>query len=851
MKPILALSALSLVLCTAACLGAQEPPPPIDAPPQEEAPPPVDEPPLEDEPEDEPPSEGGGPAAEGPDPKAKPSQEGDGKRKAQIEVRVRPQPKAGAASKARINVDVEGTHIAEVMGAISEEVGVAIMTAPGIDEQITVYLKEIPWREAVEVIAKMSRCEVSEAWPGVLRLDQPAKITTVLEAVPLRVAVEQIAEGAGLDFVIGPGVRGRVSLDLKEVEGSQALRLAARSAGVSITIEDGLALITRAPLTPLPGPGAPRPSAGPYLDLVVEEGHLDEVALKLAKEAGLRLIPDLEQGEPFSLSLRGVDSRGALEALAATAGARIEELPGGVLRLARVPQRSRPTTLVDASLGEALAFLAESAELSVALDPRLSGQVTISVGGSSRAALYGLARAAGLSVRQDAWGVLWLGPAGGSGASLAPLRSSTQPSGKLLDLSFERVDLADAMEQIGERAQRNILVDPNVAEKVSCHLSQVDWRLAVDAIAASLDCEVENRAGILLLTQAPRNRVVAKAAPVGPLLQGLAKAAGVNLVLTPSVQGSLDLNLRRVPWRHLLTVAAEVAGCKLIESEGEVLVAVRDRALPKPSADPAEEAYQREIARLVAELEAAALARDLHALEVASRALRGAVRGPPPAQEVVTEPPLSEAERDRLDATLSKLRRKIEGTIGSRDVERMSRLMRDLRAELVSAHALSLAWEVFERRLRGDPGDVGLSIRLMIQIAEGNLLLKRMEEAIAAERYPAALLTFEKIKELKDRMLRQERDVFRRNAEALLFRGKALVERAERLLEIEERFRGLRVQATFLSSPHNERLSSFALINGTLVQFGERKPGLPRLLRVEPGWVVLAHEGTEFGRSVR
>ncbi len=857
MKPILA---LSMVLLGAASLSAQgTPPPPIDEPPAgipDE--PPADEPPADEPPADEPPMGEPPEPEEGPAPDAEPKSSEDDKKKQRkpakaLEVRVRAKQNSAAVGPgARLNVDVADEHIADVMAAIGSKIGTGIVTAPGVHERVTVYLQDIPWREAVEVIAKMCRCEIREPWPGVLLLEQPAKITTVLEEAPLRVACEQIGETAGIDIVIGPGVSGSVSLDLKEVDGVKALRLAVRSAGAAIEIEDGLALITKVPLRPLPKSKEATPgSAGPYVDLVVAEGNLDDVALKLAKEAGLRLLPDPGQSNPVTLELIGVHWKSAVGALAYSAGATVEELPGGIVRLARVPA-GQPLSMVAVDVREALRRLAAAAELSVVVDPSLSGRVSLSLTGSPKAAFYGVARAAGLVVHADRAGVLWVGPARGA-ASVAPATSATKPAGKVLDISFKRVELGDAMEQLGLKLERNILVDPNILAHVSCHLTKVDWRLALDAIALSLGCEVQDRGfGILLFMQPPPSRVVAKAAPIGPLLRALAKAAGVNLVLTPGVKGTVDLDLRKINWIDALNVAVEIAGCKLVEAEDEVMVVVRNRALASWAPSPLDETHQNDVARLVKRVEAAALSGDLRALARASADLRHKVERAQPSPEVGLPVPLTREERRERRRPFEVLRAEIEREVGRGDLERIAELFEDMRKALKDLPAVEIAKDVFSKPLRGGAGDVNLSIKLQLFLAEGNLLLVDMGKALADERYEAAMDAFEAVKELKDRMLLTERSVFTRNARALYIRARSLSEEGSRQLAIAERYRGLRVQATLTQGAWGRLdFRAITVVNGQVLGKGSSGEDLPRLLEILPGRVRFEHQGTEFSREVK
>ena len=853
------LSLLALALLVPALGFAQgTPAPPIDEPPAElpDESPPRELPPGEELPPQEPEGPGGEKSSDDEGAEERPKPKPARVLRVSVVSAPKPSPQAGGP---RLNVDVEDLDLAEVMEQIARRAGASVLTARGVQEQITISLREIPWREAVSVIARMTRCEVREAWPGVLLLEQPALVTTTLEDAPLRVACEQIGEAAGIDVVIGPGASGSVSLDLKEVSGPKALELAARSAGVHIEIVDGLALITKEPLPAKPAPPPAPQAKAPYVDLVVEDGHVGEVALRLAKTAGLKLLVDSGLDARLSLSLTGVDWRSAVEILAERAGATVEEAPDGILRLVRGPKEVRPLSLRGVDLREALRRLAAAADLSLIADPQISARVTVSLVHSPRATLFGLVRAAGLQVEEGSSGVLLVGPGRkGKAPSSGPARPVTQPGGKRIDVSFDDVDLADAMEVVGQKVARNILVDPNVVAYLSCHLTNVDWRLSLDAIAASLGCEVEERAGgILLFTQPPPNRVLAKGAPIGPLLRMLAAEAGWNLVLTPGVTGKVDLDLRGVYWLRALELAARVGGCRLVYAEEEeVVIVVRERTLPPPAAAPADQRYQEEIARLVGRVEAAALGADLRALGRASADLQRAVQAAQPAPRIPAPVPVSERGRLEREREIEVLRDKIEELAKRQDTMAMSLCFQKLRGLVQDLEGLEAAKRVFGARPLVGFGDLGLSIKLQLQIAEGNLLLKFMATALEEERYADVLSEFAQVRSLKDAMHSEERDVFKRNAKALFLRGRALEDVAERLLGIERRYAGLRVQATITQQGPLGGDPSFeprALINGRALVAGDREPTFPEVVSVEPGRVQLrdSESDTTFSRAVK
>ena len=66
----------------------------------------------------------------------------------------------------RITITYDEVDLREIMDDIGRRVGRNIVVEPEqLHEKVTITLKEIPWRDAVDVIAKMARCEVEERGP--------------------------------------------------------------------------------------------------------------------------------------------------------------------------------------------------------------------------------------------------------------------------------------------------------------------------------------------------------------------------------------------------------------------------------------------------------------------------------------------------------------------------------------------------------------------------------------------------------------------------------------------------------------------------------------------------------------
>jgi type II secretory pathway component GspD/PulD (secretin) len=145
-------------------------------------------------------------------------------------------PRTGSAQ--RIHIDVDNVDLADVMDLIGRQVGRNILVDPTVQESVTVSLRDIPWREAVDVIARMTRCEVEERPGGILVLTQPPKVTIQFTDANVRTVLQLLAAYSGKNIIISPRVNGTVTLDLKEVHWLRALHAIVKTVGDFEVVEE-------------------------------------------------------------------------------------------------------------------------------------------------------------------------------------------------------------------------------------------------------------------------------------------------------------------------------------------------------------------------------------------------------------------------------------------------------------------------------------------------------------------------------------------------------------------------------------------------------------------------------------
>ena len=56
-------------------------------------------------------------------------------------------------------------------------------------------------------------------------------------------------------------------------------------------------------------------------------------------------------------------------------------------------------------------------------------------------------------------------------------------------------------------------------------------------------------------------------APIGKVIDTIAKVSGANIVVAPNVQGKITLRLRNIPWQDALRAACATLGYRAVVGE--------------------------------------------------------------------------------------------------------------------------------------------------------------------------------------------------------------------------------------------------------------------------------------------
>lgn len=148
-----------------------------------------------------------------------------------------PNPKSETVER-RIDIDLYHKDLRAIVSEIGRKVGRNILLAPGIEETLTIELRDINWVDALKIVAKQCRCEITMEAGEVILLTQPARVTIEFSDANVRTVLMLLAAYTGKNIVLDPKINGYVSLSLKDVHWEKAIQAVCAAHGDFVVFED-------------------------------------------------------------------------------------------------------------------------------------------------------------------------------------------------------------------------------------------------------------------------------------------------------------------------------------------------------------------------------------------------------------------------------------------------------------------------------------------------------------------------------------------------------------------------------------------------------------------------------------
>lgn len=236
-----------------------------------------------------------------------------------------------------IDLDVEDVDLRTVLAGIGEMVGVPIRLEEGKEETLSLALSRVPWREAIDAIARLSGCEVVDQPGGGLLLQASTRLTVGFTDTPALTVLQLLAGFGELDLVVGVGVPlRRITVDWRAPDFLGAVEAVGRATGLSIERRGRVILVSDRPgwgTADLDGrPPAPpaRPGVRTPLRVRARGAPLPVLLQLLAAESGRDLVAAELPRRGVDLWLEHTPAHAALDELIESAGIQAT-LEGNVL----------------------------------------------------------------------------------------------------------------------------------------------------------------------------------------------------------------------------------------------------------------------------------------------------------------------------------------------------------------------------------------------------------------------------------------------------------------------------------------------------------------------------------------
>lgn len=138
-----------------------------------------------------------------------------------------------------VTFDVVERPLRDVIAFIQEKTDVNIVLAREAEEiPVTVKLKNLPWREALEVVAERAGAQVDERSANLIRVEKPPRVTFDFDNASVREVIKAIAATANANIVVGREVEGTVTLTLTDIPWRVALETICKTLGYAVVPEE-------------------------------------------------------------------------------------------------------------------------------------------------------------------------------------------------------------------------------------------------------------------------------------------------------------------------------------------------------------------------------------------------------------------------------------------------------------------------------------------------------------------------------------------------------------------------------------------------------------------------------------
>ncbi|MEW6027500.1 MAG: secretin N-terminal domain-containing protein [Planctomycetota bacterium] len=167
-------------------------------------------------------------------------------------------------------------------------------------------------------------------------------------------------------------------------------------------------------------------------------------------------------------------------------------------------------------------------------------------------------------------------------APAQPLANVDKEAPPTITVEWVEKPLRSALEAIGDVGNVNIVIDTQISneDKVTVTFRNLEWRQALEETTNLAKCILEEAGpSVFRVTKPPTINMDLRNAPLDEVIRQIAKMAGVNIIMTDDIKGSITMMLTDVPWLEALQSIIKTTGFSLVQEKHNVVRIVRTETL--------------------------------------------------------------------------------------------------------------------------------------------------------------------------------------------------------------------------------------------------------------------------------